>query len=89
MKPRFYALIAIAVLIVFMAWQCYTWPVVESDEHWVYTRNSKVVDAELASRPPVERPPTTGEVVFRGVTCFASLLLAMALLRALSTKKVG
>jgi hypothetical protein len=68
-----------------MAWQCFTWPVVEMGGHWV----NNEYEAELTLRVPVERPPTAGEVVVRGMACTESLLLGVAVMRVLRSKKAG
>jgi hypothetical protein len=86
MKSKVCALIAISVLIVFMAWQCFTWPVAEMGGRWV---KAEYIEAELASSVPVERPPMPAEVVFRGITCAASLLLGVVLMRVLRSRKAG
>jgi heme A synthase len=85
MKSKACALIAISVLVVFMAWQCFTWPVVEMGERWV--RNER--EAELALNASVERPPTAGEMAARSAACTASLLLGAALVWVLRSRKAG
>jgi hypothetical protein len=83
MKSKTCALVAISVLIVFMAWPCFTWPVVEVRDGWT---DESHMEADVASWT-VKRPPTPAEVVFRVVTCAASLLLGIALMRVLRSKK--
>ena len=68
-------LIALAVLAVFMAWQCVTQPVVEMGGRWIHNPT----EAEAALRwVPVERVPTPVEVAVRIATCTASLLFGAA-----------
>jgi hypothetical protein len=83
MKSKICALIAISVLIIFMAWQCFTWPVVEAAGRWT---DENHVEADMASWTAVERPPTYAEVVARGIFCGPSLLLGIALVRILRSK---
>jgi len=85
MKSKVCAFIAISILIAFMAWQCFTWPVVEMGSRWVHNEQ----EAELALTAPIERPPTAGEVFVRGVACTSSLLLGTALMRVLRSKRAG
>ena len=85
-KSKVSASIAISVLIVFMAWQCFTRPVMEMGGHWVKEEN---IEADLASSEHVERPPTGGEVFARGLTCAASLLLGSVLIRTLRLRNAG
>jgi len=85
MRFKVGALIVIAVLIAFMAWACFTWPVAEMGGRWVHSD----YEAEVVFRNQVERPPTGGEVFVRGIACTASLLLGVALMRVLRSKKGG
>jgi len=85
MKFKVGALIAISILIASMAWACFTWPVREAGGRWVYSD----YEAEQVLKIPVERPPTGGEVFLRGMACTASLLLGVAVMRVLRSKKAG
>jgi hypothetical protein len=76
MKSKIYALVAVSALTAFVVWQCYAWPVVEMETHWV---EASEIETYLASRAPIERPPTAPEVVLRGIICGASILLGTAI----------
>ena len=83
MKCKIYPVIAISAIAILLSWQCFTWPVVESPKRW---GSRQYIEAEMAAGVPVERPPMLGEVVARGITCFTSLLIGVALLRAVRPK---
>ena len=78
--------VGVFVLIAFMAWACFTWPVVEASGVWT---DESHVEADTASLQPVERPPTPMEVALRGAICAASLLLGFAIVRAARSRKPG
>ena len=86
MKSKICALVAISVLIAFMAWQCFTWPVIEMDGRWVEEEH---IETYLATSTPHQRPPMPAEIAFRVLTCAASLLLGAALVRVLRSRKPG
>ena len=83
MKFKTASLVAIAILVALMTWQCFTWPVVEMRMREVPITLD--IDNELARMSPHERPPSGGEVLFRCLACSISLLLGVALVRALGT----
>jgi len=76
--------IVVAGIVPVMVWQCFVWPVEESRGRWF------VDEVELAQADEhglfAERPPTSGEVVARGVACIASLLAGLALAQLLRPK---
>ncbi len=84
MKLKIAALVMLTALIGFAAWACATWPVLEAPGVWIdYEYEAK----KVAPLPPVNRPPTLGEVMIRGIACGTSLILGLALIRHLRSKR--
>jgi hypothetical protein len=85
MKFKIATVLVITILIASMTWQCFTWPVVETRE-LRYTSGPDL-DARAQAEGFVRRPPSGPEVVFRCMACAGSLLLGVALVRALRVSR--